>query len=132
VVPGLPQVIGIAAGINDAMAVGSDGSVWAWGSDNVGQLGNAPQAAPVLRPVETFAPGSGIIQVSAAFDHTLALRSGGTVLAFGRNNWGQLGTGTTSPTSLPVQVSNLAGASQVSAGQGYSLAMHQAPLVQLP
>ena len=86
----------------------------------------------MLSPVETFAPGSGIIQVSATFDHTLALRSGGTVLAFGRNNEGQLGTGTTSPTSLPVQASNLTGASQVSAGHGYSLAEHQAPLIQTP
>jgi hypothetical protein len=45
---------------------------------------------------------------------------------------GQLGTGTTNPTSLPVQVSNLTGATQVAAGLGYSLAVHQAPLVQLP
>jgi alpha-tubulin suppressor-like RCC1 family protein len=132
VVRGLPQVTAIAAGSSDAMAIGSDGSVWAWGSDALGQLGIAPRTAPVLSPVETFAPGSGIIQVSAALDHTLALRSNDTVLAFGRNSLGQLGTGTTNQTPLPVQVSNLTGATQVSAGLGYSLAVHQAPLVQLP
>jgi alpha-tubulin suppressor-like RCC1 family protein len=132
VVPGLPQVTGIAVGVHDAFAIGTDGSVWGWGLDNAGQLGNAPQTADVLSPTRTFAPASGVIQISGALDHTLALRSNGTVVAFGQNNDGQLGIGTTSPTSPPVQVSNLTGASQVSVGPGYSLAVHQAPLVQLP
>jgi hypothetical protein len=132
VVPGLPQVTAIAAGTSDAMAIGRDGSVWAWGNNGLGQLGIASRNAPVLSPVETFAPGSGIIQISATLDHTLALRSNGTVLAFGLNSLGQLGTGTTSPTPLPVQVSNLTGALQVSAGRGYSLAVHQAPLINHP
>jgi alpha-tubulin suppressor-like RCC1 family protein len=123
VVPGLPQVIGIAAGVNDSMAIGADGSVWAWGSDNVGQLGNSPRNAPVPSPIETFAPGSKIVQVSATSDHTLARRSDGTVLAFGSNGQGQLGIGTASPTSLPVQVSGLSGVTQVSAGRIYSLAV---------
>jgi alpha-tubulin suppressor-like RCC1 family protein len=132
VVPGLPQVTSVVTGGFYALAVGADGSVWGWGSDNVGQLGNAPHSVPLLRPVETFAPGSKIIQISASSDHTLALRSDGTVLAFGYNAEGQIGDGTTSQTSLPVQVSDLTGATQVSANSYYSLAVHQGPLRQLP
>jgi alpha-tubulin suppressor-like RCC1 family protein len=132
VVPGLPQVTAIAAGPVDALVVSSDGSVWAWGRDLFGELGNSPRTAPVLRPIETFAPGSKIIQISATYFHTLALRADGTVLAFGKNSEGESGTGVTSPVSLPVQVSSLTGASQVSASYGYSLAVHQAPIAGKP
>jgi alpha-tubulin suppressor-like RCC1 family protein len=128
VVPGLPQVTTIAAGSESAFAVGADGSVWAWGNDRSGQLGNAPAATPVLTPKETLAPGSGIIQISTGgapligYDHTLARRADGTVLAFGDNRRGELGTGGTSPVAGPTPVSGLAGVTQVAAGGFFSLA----------
>jgi alpha-tubulin suppressor-like RCC1 family protein len=132
VVPGLPQVTGIATGVGDALAIGADGSVWGWGRDQYGQLGNSPRTASELSPVETFAPGSGITQISTTNDFTLALRSDGTVLAFGANEKGQAGTGTTSPTSTPVQVSGLTGVSQISACYSYGLAVHRVLALSLP
>jgi alpha-tubulin suppressor-like RCC1 family protein len=125
VVPGLPQIGSISAGGNDVLAVGEDGSVWGWGADSSGQLGNAPTGPGELRPAETFAPGSGVTQVSAGVDHSLALRSDGTVLAFGGNEYGQLGSGSTSITGLPAPVPGLTSATQVSAGFGISMAIHQ-------
>jgi alpha-tubulin suppressor-like RCC1 family protein len=108
------------------MVLDSDGSVWEWG---VAVFGTIPgHGNPVLTPVETMASGSGITQVSAGFDHVLALRSDGTVLAWGTNDEGQLGNGTTFPSgtvSGPVQVSGLTNATQVAAGGAFSLAIHQ-------
>ena len=54
----------------------------------------------------------------------LALKSNGTVLAWGANGSGQLGNGSTAPVTGPVQVTGLANATQVAAGGRFSLAVH--------
>jgi alpha-tubulin suppressor-like RCC1 family protein len=73
--------------------------------------------------------GSGIIQLSAGFNHVLALRSNGTVLAWGANAQGQLGDSGTASTSGPVQVVALSGVSQVSAGGEFSIALYVQPWI---
>src|SRR5712691_2701153 len=121
---------GVTAGLWTAAVLGTDGSVWSWGNDTAGQLGNAPASSPVTRPVNTIAAGSRIIQLSAGWGHMLALRSDGTVLAWGSNTGGQLGIGTTAPVAGPVQVTGLTAASQVSAGgRAFSLAVHTVPWI---
>jgi alpha-tubulin suppressor-like RCC1 family protein len=75
-------------------------------------------------PVQTISAGSGITQVAAGINHALALRSNGTVLAWGNNQNGGLGNGTESTPSGPVQVTGLGGASQVAAGWGISFAIY--------
>jgi alpha-tubulin suppressor-like RCC1 family protein len=127
-----PSVTGISAGEKFAVAPGSDGSVWAWGSDDAGQLGNEPTASPVTRPVETTGMDSGITQVSAGASHVLALKSNGTVLAWGDNTEGELGTGSTASVTGAVQVAGLTSVTQVAAGAGYSLAVRPAAGVSLP
>jgi alpha-tubulin suppressor-like RCC1 family protein len=127
-----PSVTGISVGEEFAVALGSDGSVWAWGADDAGQLGNAPSASPVARPVETTGMDSGITQVSAGANHVLALESNGTVLAWGDNSEGELGTGSTASVTGAVQVAGLTSVTQVSAGAGYSLAIRPALAVSLP
>jgi alpha-tubulin suppressor-like RCC1 family protein len=118
-------IAGVAAGLQTAAVLGTDGSVWSWGNDQAGQLGNAPSSSPVTRPVNTIAAGSGITQLSAGWSHMLALRSNGTALAWGYNGGGQLGIGSTAAVTGPVQVTGLTGATQVSAGgRGFSLAVH--------
>ena len=109
-VTGLSQVTGIAAGYNAAVATATSGvsaatSVWTWG-----------------------AAGSGITQLSAGWSHMLALKSNGTVLAWGSNQVGQLGNGTRDSVTGPVQVTGLTAATQVAAGgRGFSLAVHTVP-----
>ncbi len=119
---------GVTAGLWTAAVLGTDGSVWSWGNDTAGQLGNAPASSPVTRPVNTIAAGSRITQLSAGWGHMLALRSDGTVLAWGSNTGGQLGIGSTVPVAGPVQVTGLTAVSQVSAGgRAFSLAVHTVP-----
>jgi alpha-tubulin suppressor-like RCC1 family protein len=115
---------GTLAGGGFAAVLGTDGTVWAWGDDSAGQLGNAPSSTPVTRPVNTIGAGSRITQLSAGDFHMLALKSDGTVLAWGANGYGQLGNGGTAPVTGPVQVTGLANATQVAAGGEFSLAVH--------
>jgi alpha-tubulin suppressor-like RCC1 family protein len=115
-----------------AAVLGTDGTVWAWGDDSVGQLGNAPSSTPVTRPVNTIGTGSGIIQLSAGGFHMVALKSNGTVLAWGGNAYGQLGNGSTAQVTGPVQVTGLTNATQVAAGGEFSLAVHTVPYLVEP
>ena len=124
---GLVGHIGPGGGLSGggfAAVLGTDGTVWAWGDDSAGQLGNAPSSTPVTRPVNTIGAGSGISQLSAGDFHVLALKPDGTVLAWGSNGYGQLGDGGTAPATGPVQVTGLTNATQVAAGGEFSLAVH--------
>jgi alpha-tubulin suppressor-like RCC1 family protein len=123
-VTGLPVYIaGISAGGQYAAVLGTDGSVWGWGTNGLGQLNFAP-TVPVTRPVSVIAAGSRITQISAGGGHMLALRSDGTVLGWGFNVRGQLGNGVQTQISGPVQVTNMGGATQVAAGIVSSYAVH--------
>jgi alpha-tubulin suppressor-like RCC1 family protein len=121
-------IAGVTAGLWTAAVLGTDGSVWGWGNDTTGQLANTPSSSPATRPVNMFAAGSGITQLSAGWSHMLARKSDGTVLAWGLNQGGQLGNGSTAAVVGPVQVTGLTAVSQVSAGgRGFSLAVHTVP-----
>jgi alpha-tubulin suppressor-like RCC1 family protein len=118
----LTTVTAIAAGRSHAAAVKSDGTVWAWGSNELGQLGNASVTGYTANPVQV-SNISNAVSVSSTYDHTLALRSDGTVWAWGANDVGQLGNGTTNPTSIAVQVNGLTGVVAIAAARSYSMAM---------
>lgn len=108
---GLSGVIGVAASRFHSLAVKSDGTVWAWGHNGSGQLGNGTKTDQ-LAPVQVTGI-SDAIAVSAHVGwwgiggHSLALRSDGTIWAWGNNNQGQLGDGTTTSSLTPVQVSGI-------------------------
>ena len=89
------------------MALKADGTVWAWGTNWAGQLGdgtNIDRATPVQ-----VAGLMNVIGIDAGEFHTLALKADGTVWAWGNNDYGQLGDGTTTRRSIPVQVYELSG-----------------------
>ena len=62
-------------------------------------------------------------KIAAGGVHSLALRSDGTVWAWGRNSFGQLGDNTNTNRNVPVMVQGLSGVSAISAGDGHSLAL---------
>ena len=97
----------IAAGYNHTVALKSDGTVWAWGNNSYGQLGNGTtnnSSQPVQVMTSTNTALSNVVAVAGGNLHTVALRADGTVWAWGDNSYGQLGNGTTSNSSQPVQV----------------------------
>jgi alpha-tubulin suppressor-like RCC1 family protein len=128
-VPGLTGVTAVAAGSTHSLALRSDGTVWAFGSNLYGELGtstNSGTGNPT--PTPTLVPGlTGVTVVAAGGLHSLALRSDGTVWAFGNNIYSQLGTstnsGTFNPNPTPVQVPGPTGVAAVSAGGVHSLAL---------
>lgn len=125
-VSGLANVVRIAAGEAHSVAVKSDGTVWTWGSNVGGQLGDGSTTDRLL-PVPVSGP-NGTVAVAAGRYHTLALSADGTVWAWGDDQFGQLGDGVelTSgyPVPLgPVQVGGLTQVTKIAAGSGHSLAM---------
>jgi hypothetical protein len=114
----LPQ---IAAGYLHTVAVKSDGTVWAWGYNLYGQLGDGTTTERRL-PVQVTTL-SGIAAVAAGTSHTVALKSDNTVWTWGYNGDGELGDGTTISSSLPLQVTALSGVAAVAAGNFHSVAV---------
>jgi len=117
----------LSAGEQYSLALKSDGTVWAWGSNRSGQLGDGTGGNLYdykAEPVQVSGL-SGAVAVSAGSRHSLAVKEDGTVWAWGYNGSGQLGDGTTDQRFTPVQVSGLSGILAVSAGNSHSLAVKQ-------
>jgi len=93
------------------MALKNDGTLWVWGSNVYGQLGNGTTNQSKV-PVQISL--SNVIQIACGEEQSLALKSDGTVWAWGNNNLGQLGNGNNTQSNLPVQVLNLGGVTDIS------------------
>lgn len=124
-VSGLNNIVAIEAGVNYSVALRNDGTVWAWGNNSLGTLGNGttirhstPQQVSGLNDV---------VAISSGAFHVVALRSDGTVWAWGDNRHGQLGVNgnTESPAqnATPIQVAGLNNVTAIAAGQRYTLAL---------
>jgi alpha-tubulin suppressor-like RCC1 family protein len=113
--------IGVTAGGNaSSLAVRSiDGTVWAWGYNGFGQLGDGTNT----QRLTAVAVGASTAAVAAGFYHSLGLRSDGTVWAWGYNGYGQLGDGTVTQRLTAVQTAGLASISAIGAGQYHSVAV---------
>ena len=108
------------SGIVNTAAIKTDGTLWIWGQNNYGQVGDNTIIATRSSPVQTIAGGTNWRQVAAGRDSSLCIKTDGTLWTWGKNNNGQLGDNTIANRSSPAQV--LGGGTnwrQVSAG-GYS------------
>lgn len=94
------------------LALKSDGTVWAWGADSYGQLGDGTMTYDRNTPVQVHGPDNegfltNVTAISAGGSYSgfsLALKEDGTLWAWGDNDVGQLGDGTTTDRNTPVQV----------------------------
>lgn len=129
------DVISVTSGTLSSFAIKSDGTLWAWGDNSLGQLGDNTtinRASPV-QVVDSDGIGflSNVKAVSSNSYHTLALKSDGAVWAWGSNNNGELGDGTAQERNMPVQVVGESGIGVLSdivsigTGMGYSIALKQ-------
>ena len=110
---GVSGVVGVAGGSRHSVSLKSDGTVWAWGYNHYGQLGNGTTGDSLV-PVQVLGLG-GVVEVACGSHHSVSLKSDGTVWAWGYNGWGQLGNGTHTNSAVPVQVSGLSGVVDVAA-----------------
>jgi alpha-tubulin suppressor-like RCC1 family protein len=106
-VVGVTGATQITAGDSHTCAVVAGGAVKCWGYNGNGQLGNGTTGYFSSVPVDVVG-GMGATQISAGYSHTCAVVAGGAVKCWGYNGNGQLGNGTNTPSSVPVDV--LAGA----------------------
>jgi YD repeat-containing protein len=104
----------VAAGLDHSLALKSDGTVWAWGYNFSGQLGNGaalasitPVTAPVQVMINANTPLNGVTKIIAIGNHSLAV-TGGQIYAWGENTFGQLGLGdsTNRNYATPVPILN--------------------------
>jgi alpha-tubulin suppressor-like RCC1 family protein len=119
-------VISVVAGNSHSLALCSDGTVVAWGSNSAGQLGDGSttnRLSPVVINTAGGLAGKTVIAVGAGSVHSLALCSDGKMATWGGNSDGQLGNSSTMPNSVPVLVNTagiLAGKSVVAIAPGYN------------
>ena len=114
----------IASGVNHMAAIKTDGTLWAWGRNSYGQVGDNRTTNSISHPrtpVTTFAGGTNWKQVSCGSNYTAAIKTDGTLWTWGANSFGQLGTNTTTRSNTPV--TTFAGGTnwkQVSCGSNYT------------
>ena len=92
----------VSVGYRHTAAIKNDGTLWVWGFNGDGQLGDNTLVSK-SSPVQTVAFGTNWKQVSCEITHTAAVKSDGTLWLWGRNSYGQLGDNTLTHRSSPVQ-----------------------------
>jgi len=97
-----------AAGDNHTAALKSDGALWGWGYNGLGELGDGTTTQRPF-PVQVDR-GKHWVAITAGHHHTVGLTSDGTLWAWGQNTLGQLGDGTTSDRWSPVPIVQLGAA----------------------
>jgi alpha-tubulin suppressor-like RCC1 family protein len=103
-VPGLSgSVTSIAAGSSHMCALTTDGSLWCWGANFSGQLGDGTNVNRNT-PVKVSGLLGGVSEVAAGSEHTCALTKGGALACWGANFSGQLGDGTNVNRNTPVMI----------------------------
>jgi alpha-tubulin suppressor-like RCC1 family protein len=123
-------VTAISAGSAFVVALKKNGAVVAWGKNASGELGNN-STTDSLNPVSVsgLGAGSGVSSLATGSAHVLALRSNGTLLAWGHNASGQLGDGTTTDRHVPKALS-LTRVTRVAAGGAHTI-IARAPVITL-
>ncbi len=117
------DIVALAAGHVHSLALKADGTVLAWGNDAGGQLGNDAALEDKAAPVVVNGANQ-IIEIAAGYFFSLALKSDGTMLAWGNNSKGQLGDSTIlADKPTPVAVSGASDIVAIAAGSEHSLAL---------
>lgn len=105
-VQGLDSVVSIAAGNGHVLALKSDHTVWAWGQNDSGQLGNGGTANSPVPVQVSFPAGVQLVSIAAGLAHSMALDSNGNLWSWGNNGEGEIGNGIIFglPVTRPVMV----------------------------
>lgn len=107
------SAVSIAAGQRHFLALCSDGTLTSWGQNFAYQLGNGSNSGSSLPVIvsrtSVFPASKQIVRIAAGWNHSVVLCSDNTMFAWGRSDYGQLGTGNLNPssTAVPVDLSGL-------------------------
>ena len=129
----LGNIVAIAAGDDHSFALDADNTLWGWGANGYGRLGDNTTTHRLL-PVKTHGPNdvgflSNVVWMAGGEEHSIAILADGTVWAWGQNGSGRLGDGTTAGRRVPVQVVGEGGTGflrqfiEADAGENHSIAL---------
>ncbi len=121
----LDNIHSLAAGERFTCALDGDGTVWCWGRNSRGQLGNGnnQDSSRLVRVLGLTSPA---VMVTAGSEHACVLTADDAVQCWGYNGLGQLGDGSTDDSNLPITVAGLgSGMAGVSAGYWHTCAVSQ-------
>jgi alpha-tubulin suppressor-like RCC1 family protein len=117
---GSVQISSVASWLH-TLVLESDGTVWSFGLNTNGELGDGTTDE---RHLPSSVPGcSGITSIATGAAHSVVLKNDGTVWAWGYNSYGQLGDGTTETRLSPIQIAGLSEVTAIATGQNHALAL---------
>jgi alpha-tubulin suppressor-like RCC1 family protein len=115
--PGFTQI----ATCNHTLGIKSDGTLWSWGKNSNGELGDGTYTNKNI-PTK-MGTDNDWKMVAAGTYHSLAIKTDGTLWAWGKNDYSQLGDGTTNSRNTPVQIGTATNWKSIQAGEYHSLAL---------
>jgi alpha-tubulin suppressor-like RCC1 family protein len=121
--PSLGEVLSFSSGTDFMVAVLKDGSLWSSGTNTDGKLGLGLLASVIIREPSRIGSDSDWMAVSAGYNHVIALKSDGSLWAWGRNQEGQLGDGGNLSQITPVRIGADTNWRRVYAGYNHTLAL---------
>lgn len=124
-ITGVSNVVSVATGHEHTLALRADGAVFAWGSDEWGQLGvGGPTTSCQCTnsPIQSLIPPQ-VVAIAAGDVHSVALDLNARVWVWGEGSSGQLGIGGTARTNTPTMVTNIANVVAISAGGFHTVAL---------
>ena len=121
-VPGLHSIVAVSATGQTSLALRSDGSVWSWGLNSSGQLGNG---TTLNSPAPTLVGVLGAVSLSQGgpTSNAFAIKSDGTLWGWGSNSRSQLGDGTATMRTSPVEVIGISNVIAVAGGSFHTVAL---------
>lgn len=96
--------VDIATGYAHSLGVKSDGTLWAWGSNYYGTLGQGYSSTNIVTSPVRVGTDSNWSKVSVGGKHSVAIKTDGSLWAWGNNQYGQLGDRTNTNKFFPVQI----------------------------
>lgn len=112
----------VSAGVAHSAGIRTGGTLWTWGRNNLSQIGDGSAVAMRTTPTQ-IGTDTNWQTISCGGSHTLALKTNGTLWAWGFNSSGQLGNGNNTNSNIPVQVGTDTDWAVISAGDEFSLAL---------
>jgi alpha-tubulin suppressor-like RCC1 family protein len=109
--------------LEHTLALKSDGTLWAWGANYTGQLGDGTSTNRVV-PTQ-IGTDTDWQNIAIGNFQSLAIKADGTLWAWGSNDYGQLGDGTSTDRFIPTQIGTSTNWKQVSGGGLYTLAVKE-------
>ncbi len=111
----------VSAGLNHSMAVKNNGTLWMWGYNNAGQLGNNSTNS-ATSPTQ-LGSATNWMTIAGETDQSFAIKTDSTLWAWGNNTYGELGDGTTTNKLTPTQITAFNNWKDINGGRNHSHAL---------